>query len=164
MNREREAVAATGEIRAIGFRVAGAEYAVGLEHLRELVEVPRITRVPKAPAYVRGVVNLRGDVLVVLDLARRFGVGETALGPDARVLVLDDGSERVGVLAEAVRRLPPLSEDELEPAPALVRGVAAEYVRGVAHLPGGFVVLVDVGRALAADDARGSGEGDDGGT
>jgi purine-binding chemotaxis protein CheW len=137
------------EIQAIGLRIGTEEYGLPIKSVQEVITAPRITRVPKSPAYIRGVINLRGNVIPVIDLALRFGIGETVLGADSRIVAVDVNDELVGIAAESVSKVTRLDEAAINPPPALVSGISAEYLEGVARLSDRFMIFMNLQKVLA---------------
>lgn len=142
------------EIRAIGFRVGNEEYGLALESVQEVITVPRITRVPNAPSYIQGVINLHGNVIPVVDVARRFNIGQTAISANSRIVVVDTEDEVIGLLAEEVSKVTRLNSSDIQPPPPLVAGIEAEYLEGVVHLQDRFLIFLDLKNTLATDDSR----------
>lgn len=135
------------------FTLAGEEYAFGILRVREILEYDTITRVPNAPAGVRGVINLRGRVVPVVDLAQPFGLPPTATTRRTCVVIVEveAGGEQLvlGVLADAVQQVLDLAPADIEPAPAFGTRVRTDYLRGVGKVDGQrFVLLLDVDRLL----------------
>jgi purine-binding chemotaxis protein CheW len=132
--------------RLLLFGVAGRVYGCDLDAVREIVPVRRATRLPGAPHFVSGLINLRGRVVTVLDLGRHFGGG--SVDPDAGSIVLiEHGARLVGLAVDEVRDVQPLRDADLD----AVGGEAARdgVVRGLGRVDGGTVVVLDV-RAMAA--------------
>ncbi len=140
------------EFHAIGFRVADEEYGLPLTSIQEIITMPRITRVPKASPYVKGVINLHGNVIPVIDIARRFEIGETRVGADSRVVVVEVENEVVGLLAKSVSKVTRFNHSDIQPPPPLVAGIAAEYLDGVVRLPDRFLIFLDLVKTLAEDE------------
>ena len=137
---------------AISLRIAGERYGLFLSAVREIVTLPRVTRVPNAAEYVSGVINLHGEVLPVLDLARRFHIGETEITGLSRIVVIESADETVGILATEVGKVVRIAAAALQPPPSLVAGIAAEFIDGVLPTDEGFVVFLNVDRTLRVDD------------
>ena len=139
------------------FQVADAEYGVGILQVREIIEYDTITRVPHAPAAVRGVINLRGSVVPVVDLAVKFGLPESRITKRSCVIVVEcvlDGELTVmGVLCDAVSQVIDLTAADIEPAPAFGSRVRIEFLRGMGKVGGKFVLLLDLDRLLSAQEA-----------
>lgn len=148
---------AVKEIQAIGLRIGTEEYGLPINSVQEVITTPRITRVPKAGNHIKGVINLRGNVIPVIDVARRFGIGETVLGEESRIVAVDVENEVVGLAAESVSKVTRLPESSIHPPPPLVSGISAEYLEGVARLPDRFLIFMNLKKVLA----EGTTEGED---
>ena len=138
-------------LHAIGFKVGAEEYGLSLSAIQETITLRRITRVPKAAPYIKGVINLHGNVIPVIDVARRLGTGETAAGAGSRIVVVETETEVVGLLAERVSSVTRLAPSSVQPPPAMVAGIAAEYLEGVARLPDRFLIFLNLTRVMADD-------------
>jgi purine-binding chemotaxis protein CheW len=134
------------------FCVGSEEYGIDVLHVREVVGAVPITRVPSAPVGVRGVSNLRGVVVPVIDLGVRFGGAELAIGPRTCVVVVETGEPDhravVGLLVDAVSRVLSLSDDELADVPKFGTAAPPELLEGLGVTGDGFVLLLSVQRAI----------------
>ena len=137
------------EIQAIGLQIGKEEYAINIGEIQEIIPTPRITRVPKAPDHILGVINLRGNVIPVIDLARRLGIGHTELTELSRIVAVEVENELVGILAERVSKVSKLLESQIKPPPPLVSGISGEYLDGVSKLDNRFLIFVNISRTLA---------------
>ena len=144
----------TADFHAIGFSVGSEEYGIPLSSVQEIITVPRITRVPKAPTYIKGVINLHGNVIPVIDVARRFEIGATQIGAAARVVVVEAEDEAVGLLAEGVSKVTRFRSSDLQPPPPLVAGIAAEFLDGIVRLRDRFVIFLNLARTLDDEGDR----------
>src|ERR1700716_38738 len=115
-------------------RVQGGDYAVPIHRVQEIVRVPEITRVPHAQAGVEGVINLRGRVLPVVDLASRLALGTTERARSARVVVVDGGTESIGLLVDGVSEVLRVGAADVEPPSVSTTGQGPTAVLGVAKL------------------------------
>lgn len=142
----------------LSFDVAGTAHGLPILAVKEILQYEEPTRIPGAPASVRGVVNVRGAVVPVLDLAVKFGRGETAPTPRTCILVVEAlaGAERLtlGVLADAVSEVLDLPASAVEPPPAFGTGVRLDYLTGMGKVGKGFVLLLDVDRVVSAPEAE----------
>ena len=136
----------------LSFLVGGVECALDLVDVREIVRYERATRVPRVPAAVRGVVNLRGTVLPVIDLAVGFGMPAAPVTPETCLLVVEVAfageHSAVGLLADAVSQVMDLHAEDVEPAPAFGTPVPAAYLLGMARSSGGFSLVLDLRRLV----------------
>ncbi len=141
----------------LSFELAGVEYGVGILGVKEILQYEVVTPVPSMPRSVRGVINLRGSVVPVLDLAAKFGRGETAVTRRTCILIVEvrlDGVPAVmGLMADAVREVIELGVADIEPPPPFGTRAKVEYLVGVGKAgPKRFVLLLDVDRVVAADE------------
>ena len=136
------------------FRIADASYAIPVRCVREIVEAGPMTRVPSAPPYVRGVTNLRGTVLPVIDLAVKFGMAECAITRRTCVIAVEletDGiTTLLGVLADSVTDVMSFGPENLEPPPAFGTHVDTAYLTALGRLGDEFVLVLNVERLLSA--------------
>ena len=152
-------------LQFLSFQMGGLACAVDLAHVREIVRYEHVTRVPRVASCVRGVINLRGSVVPVIDLAVGFGLREGAVTSETCLLMVDlmVGGERsvMGVVAESVSQVLELRGDELEPVPAFGTPIPAAALVGLARSEGGFTLVLDVQRLMAEGtflNARAAGE------
>ena len=135
----------------VSFRVGDEEYAVNILQVQEINRVSEITRVPQAPTYVEGVINLRGTVLPVVNLRTRFNLEATASGKDTRVMVVDLNGKVLGRIVDEVCEVLRLESDSIEPAPDIVTGIGTEYITGVARLEEKLVIMLDLHKVVDFD-------------
>lgn len=141
----------------LAFQLENDTYGVRIAHVAEILKPPPITPIPRAPTPVLGLTSVRGRLVTVIDLRRRFGHPATALGPRARILLTDAQGETLGVLVDVVRQVYRLGDDEIEP-PGALGSDPPPYVLGVARpkdagAPGDIVLLLDLA-AVIKDMAR----------
>jgi len=144
------------------FAVASESFAAGIQAIREILEVPPLTIVPRVPGFVRGVINLRGAVVPVIDLAARFELGVTELARRTCVVVVEaagaaeageDGRagaarQVLGVLVDAVHEVQDIGEHDIEPTPSLGTRIDPEFLSGMARVGGRLLGVLDLGRVL----------------
>lgn len=139
--------------------VLGAEtFAIGILAIKEIIEYASLTEVPMMPAYVRGVINLRGAVVPLLDLPVRFGKASSAVTKRTCIVIIDVvlGSERhvLGLVVDAVNAVLDIPPGEIEPPPAFGASIRTEFIRGMVKINGKFVIVIDVDHVLAADEVQ----------
>lgn len=135
--------------QTIGMTIGGEQYALPIDRVQEIVPRARITRVPKAPTHIMGVMNLRGNIVPVIDIAKRFEIGETTVGDEGRIVVVAVNGEVVGLAAERVSQVIKLQRSLIEPTPPLVSRIAAEYLEGVACLADRMLIFLNLPKVLA---------------
>jgi purine-binding chemotaxis protein CheW len=130
------------------FHLAGEEYAVGILRVREIVALDTLTKVPRMPPHIRGVINLRGSVVPLVDLAARFGLPPTALGPRTCVVILEmqSASEAatVGFLADSVGEVIELASKDILPTPRFGTPVNINFLQGMARISNKFILILDI--------------------
>jgi purine-binding chemotaxis protein CheW len=140
----------------VSFFLAGEEYAVSILRAREIVEYATLTRVPMAPAGVRGVLNLRGRVIPVIDLACRLGVGSTEPTRSTCILMVEisfHGEQTLmGVMIDAVSEVVDLAPADMDPAPSFGAKVRLDYLAGIAKVGKKIVFVLDIDRILSPEE------------
>ncbi|MGQ9778465.1 MAG: chemotaxis protein CheW [Bacillota bacterium] len=142
-------------VQLLVFKLGEEEYAVdilqarGIEHLDQ-----GITRVPKAPSFVEGVINLRGEIVPIVDLRKRFGLEVRPIGYDTRVIVVEVAGNLVGMIVDAIVEVLRVPSSSIEPAPEITKGVDAYYLAGVVKLENRLIVLFNLERALSPQEAQ----------
>ncbi|MGI1661640.1 chemotaxis protein CheW [Palleronia sp. KMU-117] len=138
----------SAEIELLTFRVGEQEYSVDIMQVREIRSWTHATSLPHAPAFVRGVINLRGTVLPVLDLALRLGLATE--GPDARhvIIVVQSGGRTVGLRVDAVSDILTIPRSELQAPPELATGAGRGFVQSLTLIEGRMVRLLDLDQVL----------------
>ncbi len=138
--------------QCLSFLMGREEYAVDLVRVREIVRYEGATRVPRVPACVRGVVNLRGSVVPVIDLAVGLGMPQAAVTPQTCLVIIEVAvgleTSVLGLLADAVDQVLDLRAEDIEPPPSFGTRVPAAYLLGMAKSDGRFVLLLDLERLL----------------
>jgi len=159
---QAQAVAAEPE-QYLTFLLAQESFAIGILAIREIIEYQGVTEVPMMPACVRGVINLRGAVVPVVDLQARFGRPSSAVTKRTCVVIVEadsgDGERQVmGLVVDAVNEVIDIAPADIEPAPAFGARIRSEFIRGVGKVRGRLVLLLDVDRALSIDEIAGLAE------
>jgi len=138
------------------FYVAGEEYAVTILKVTEIIECVSLTHVPGTPSWIRGVLNLRGAVVPVVDLTVKFGLPATALTRRTCVVMveIEHDSERLvlGVMADAVHQVVELGPEQVQPPPSFGPKVRVDCIHGMGNSGGRFIVLLDIDRVLTASE------------
>jgi len=133
----------------------GESFATDIAQVREVLEFSQVTPVPRTPDYMRGVINLRGSVVPVVDLRLQFGMEETEPTIDTCIVIVEvqiDGQPAVlGALADSVQEVIELRRDQLEPAPRLGTRVNTEFIRAIGKHDDKFVIILDMNRVFSVD-------------
>lgn len=137
------------------FKLGEEEFGVNILQVREIEKLDQgLTRVPKAPHFVEGVINLRGEIIPIVDLRKRFGLTLPPLGLDSRLIIVEVGEEAVGMLVDAVVEVLRVPVSAIESAPSITKGVNSYYLAGVAKIEERLIVLLNLERALSPEEAE----------
>ena len=138
------------------FMLGSEMFAVGTMSVKEIIEYGQLTAVPMMPSFIRGVINLRGAVVPVIDLGARFGRAASDITRRTSIVIVevpsDDGQQDIGVVVDAVSAVLEIAPSEIEPAPAFGAKIRADFMAGMGKVNGRFVILLDVGKVLSVDD------------
>lgn len=145
------------ELHIVGFRVGHEVFGVPINLVHEIVRVPEITSVPDSPGCVQGVINLRGKIVSVVDLRRRFGQKETKPNKKNRILVTEVAGKLVGLIVDSASEVLKIPENEIELPPVFDQG-ESNYVTGVGKLNGRLIILIDLNKILQKGELRRLGE------
>ncbi len=154
------AVAASSGTAAPGqyltFTLGGEMFGVGILNVKEIIEFGSITEIPMMPAFIRGVINLRGAVVPVIDLAARFGGKVTEVGRRTCIVIIEVPDEEtrhdIGVIVDAVSEVLEIPGSEIEPPPSFGAHIRAEFIQGMGKVAGKFVILLDIARVLSVEE------------
>ncbi len=135
-------------LQLVTFRLGNEEFSLDILRVQEIIRHMELTRVPRTPDFVDGVINLRGRVIPVLDLRKRFGLASDERTNETRIIVVDVDNKTVGLKVDAVSEVLRLPADTVEPAPAIVTGAESDYIKGVGKLDGRLLILLDVEKIL----------------
>jgi purine-binding chemotaxis protein CheW len=138
------------------FLLAGEEYAISILKVKEIIEYDTVTVVPKTPKWIRGVINLRGSVVPVVDLAVKFGLEERPVTRTSCIVILEGQLENqnttMGIVADAVSQVMDLAEQDIREVPEFGTRVQVNYLLGMAQLGKKFALLLDVDKVLSTDE------------
>ncbi len=136
----------------VTFRLGNEEFSLDILKVQEIIRHMELTRVPRTPDFVDGVINLRGRVIPVLDLRKRFGLPSEDKTNETRIIVVDVDDRTVGLKVDAVSEVLRIPSDTVEPPPAIVTGAESEYIKGVGKLDGRLLILLDVAKILSRSE------------
>jgi purine-binding chemotaxis protein CheW len=146
---EKQAAEATEHLAT--FFLAGEEYGVDVRSVQEIIRVGEVTQVPRAPVSIKGVINLRGRIIPVVDLRTKLGLGEVAPSRLARVVVVKLRDRLIGLLVDAASQVLKVPVSTIEAAPEEVVEIDAQTIRGVAKLEDRLIILLDLAKVLAQE-------------
>ena len=138
------------------FSLAGEMFAVGILNVKEIIEFGHLTEIPMMPAFIRGVINLRGAVVPVIDLAARFGGKPTTVGRRTCIVILEvidqEAHSDIGIMVDAVSEVLEIPPGEIEPPPSFGAKIRADFISGMGKVAGKFVIILNIGKVLSIDE------------
>ncbi len=140
------------EKQLVVFTLASETYGVDIGAVREIIQMQKITKVPRTADFVEGVINLRGRVIPVVDLRKRFGFPTVERNKDTRIVVVDIGGQDIGVVVDAVTEVLRVTTDSIAPPASIITTAESDYLLGVAKLAERLIILLDLRKALSVAD------------
>lgn len=138
------------------FMLGGETYAMGILAIKEIMEYGNLTEVPRMPQFIRGVINLRGAVVPVIDLSSRFGKQATKVTRRTCIVIIEvaigDATQDVGVMVDAVNAVLEIAPEEIEPPPSFGASIRADFINGMGKVNGKFVIILNIQHVLSIDD------------
>ncbi|MFD1447139.1 MULTISPECIES: chemotaxis protein CheW [Oceanobacillus] len=144
--------ASTQDRKMIVFQLQDEEYAVPVNQIGSIERQQPITRVPQTLPYVKGVINLRGVVIPIIDLRLRFGMEETDFDANKRIIIAQINEMEVGLIVDVANDVIDIPEELIEPAPEVIGTVNADYIEGVAKVDNRLLILLDLQKVLSFQD------------
>lgn len=138
-------------LQLVSFEVGGEEFAIDILAVQEINRMMDITRAPHSPPEVEGVINLRGRIIPVLDLRRRFGMETRDLDQDSRIVVVEVAGRVLGFIVDRVHEVLRISKDIVEPPPAMIASVDSDFIAGVGKLEDRLLILLNLDKLFGED-------------
>ena len=145
-------------LQLVTFSTGDEEFGVDIVRVQEIIRTMAITKVPKAPEFVEGVINLRGKVIPIIDLRRRFGLQPKTHDKHTRIIVIEINTMIVGFVVDSVSEVLRIPASTVEPPPPVVAGLESEYISGVGKLEDRLLILLDLDRLLSRADIEALGQ------
>lgn len=138
------------------FMLGGETFAIGILRIKEIIEYGQLTEVPRMPGFIRGVINLRGAVVPVIDLGARFGKPQASVSRRTCIVIIEvehEGEQQVvGVMVDAVNEVLDIPPDQIEPAPSFGAQIRADFIQGMGKVEGRFVIILNVNHVLSMNE------------
>ena len=148
-----DAESAEDLLQLVIFQLGGEEFGVEIMQVQEIIRMPEITRIPQSPEYVEGVINLRGKIIVVINLDTRFGLNSKELDDDSRIIIVEVGDNVVGMVVDSVSEVLRLATSSVGPVPEIISSkIKADYLKGVGKLDDRLLILLDLERVLSEEE------------
>jgi purine-binding chemotaxis protein CheW len=138
------------------FTLGGEMFAVGILNVKEIIEYGNLTEIPMMPAFIRGVINLRGAVVPVVDLAARFGGQLSEVQRRTCIVIVEvaqeDAKHDIGIMVDAVSEVLEIPRGEIEPPPSFGARIRADFIAGMGKVAGKFVIILEIQKVLSVDE------------
>jgi purine-binding chemotaxis protein CheW len=142
-----------GELnQLISFMVGAEEYGLEILRVKEVIRVREITRLPRSPSFVKGIINLRGDVIPIIDLRDKFGLSAQEQTAMTRVIVVDVEGKLIGMVVDSASQVVRVPAAQIDPPPPVVGGLSARYVKGVGKLDDRLIILLNIDLILSSEE------------
>jgi len=138
-------------LQIVCFRIGTEEYGIDILQVQEILKVPKITKLPKSMAHVLGVIDLRGKVIPIIDLGKKFGIVADLIN-SSRAIVVDINGKQVGLAIDSVSHVTKVDTGDVEPPPPVVKGISGKYIVGIAKLKTGFIVILDINQIFSTEE------------
>lgn len=139
-------------IQLVTFRLADETYGINVMHVQEVLRITEIAPVPGAPSYVLGIINLRGNVVTVIDTRSRFGLPSTETDDSSRIVIIESEKQVVGILVDSVAEVVELKVSEIDSAPNVGNDESSRYIQGVANRTDDLLIVVDLNKLLTEEE------------
>ncbi len=146
------------QIQLVTFQISEELYGVDIMDVKEIVRVQEIRAIPNAPGYVEGLFNLRGEIIPIISLHKRFHLKKAQLDEDEELLsgfiIIDIDGMKLGVIIDRVERVMSIEAQDVQPPPQMLTGIGAEYIQGVINRESGYLILLDIRKLFSAKELR----------
>lgn len=163
-DRPAETGADLDQQQYLTFMLGGETFAIGILGIKEIIEYGQLTEVPMMPSFIRGVINLRGSVVPVVDLSCRFGRHSSEVTRRTCIVIVEvkagEGQQDIGIVVDAVNEVLEIPKDQIEPPPTFGAKIRADFISGMGKVDGHFVILLSVDRVLSVEEMSQLGMGD----
>lgn len=142
-----------GERQLVVFDLNEEAYGVDISQVREIIRMQEITRVPRAPEFIEGIINLRGKVIPVVDLRARFSMPETERTDEHRIVVVDVEGQDIGMVVDAVKEVSRIPSSSIEPPSSVITTNDSEYLTGIVKTDEKLIILLDIAKVISNSEA-----------
>ncbi len=145
-------------LQLVTFQLSEEMYGIDIMEVKEIVTLQEIRTIPNAPSFVEGLYNLRGEIIPIINLHKRFHLRRAQLGDDETLLsgfiILDVGGMKLGVIIDKVERVISIDYKDIQPPPQMIAGIGAEYIQGVVNQKNGYLIILDIRKLFNAKELQ----------
>ncbi|HPA73190.1 MAG: purine-binding chemotaxis protein CheW [Spirochaetes bacterium] len=139
-------------LQVVCFKVGTEEYGIEILKVQEILKLPKVTRLPKSAPFIMGVIDLRGKVIPIINLSKRFSHEARAETTDKRAIVVDIRGRQIGLAIDTVSHVVKFEAGNIEPAPPILKGISGRYIIGVAKHNNGYVIILDIDKIFSSEE------------
>lgn len=154
MDRKEQQQLSGEKIQVVSFHLGREEYGVDISQVQEIIRMVDITHVPRAPHFMEGVINLRGQLIPIIDLRTRFGMERAEHTKNTRIVVTEIATKRVGIIVDSVSEVLNLPVENVEEAPEMIAGVGTEYISGVGKVGDRLIILLELQKVISTQEKQ----------
>ncbi len=141
-------------LQLVSFNIGSEEFGVDILKVQEINRMVEITRVPRSPEFVEGIINLRGKVIPIIDLRKRFNLELSDHDKNTRIVVVDIDGQTMGMIVDSVSEVLRIPASTIEPTPDVVTSIESDYIRGVAKLDNRLLIYLDLAKILSGEEYK----------
>ncbi|MBN2433659.1 MAG: purine-binding chemotaxis protein CheW [Spirochaetes bacterium] len=142
----------TTSLQVVCFKIGEEEYGLEILKVQEILKLPKVTKLPKSASFIIGMIDLRGQVIPIINLSNKFGIKEVSDHKNLRAIVVDIQGKKVGLAIDSVSHVVRIDSKDIEPPPPIVRGISGKYIVGIAKVDSGFVVILDIDQIFSHEE------------
>ncbi|MDC7232378.1 MAG: chemotaxis protein CheW [Spirochaetales bacterium] len=145
-------------LQMVTFQLGVENYGINIMDVKEIYSIQEVRDIPNAPAYVEGIFNLRGDIIPIINLHKRFHLQKAELSEDEALLsgfiIINLGGMQLGIIIDKVLRVVSIDEGQIQPPPQMITGIGTEYIQGVIHQDDGYLIILDIKRLFDPEELQ----------
>jgi purine-binding chemotaxis protein CheW len=138
----------------VGFRLGGEHYAIAITKIQEIIVMKPITRIPQVPAFIEGLINLRGSVIPIVNLRTLFGLPPREIDDETRTIIVNVGDRTIGYIVDDVTQVMRIAGDQIQPAPVSITAVSKQHIAGLARLEDRLLIILEIERLLKPEEVE----------
>jgi purine-binding chemotaxis protein CheW len=154
MNLHQEGSDLSSSVQLVSFRVGNEQYGIHIRQVQEIIRMPEITQLPQTDDFIKGIINLRGNIIPIIDMRTRFNMEENEYSELTRVIVLSLDEKFIGIVVDSVSKVLELPDGAIEDAPDIINGLSKEYIEGVGKIDENMIIILKAEKVLTADEIK----------
>lgn len=141
-------------LQVVCFKIGNEEYGIEILKVQEILKLPKVTKLPKSAPFIMGVIDLRGRVIPIVNLAKRFNQQINEKEGDKRAIVVDIGGKQIGLAIDTVSHVVKIEASQIEPPPPVIKGISGRYIIGIAKHNQNYVVILDIDKIFSQEELK----------